>query len=381
MHYKILKKSSKNKARTGQISTLHGTINTPVFMPVGTQATVKTIAPDELKDIGVEIVLANTYYLLLRPGDQLIRRAGGLHRFMSWDRPVLTDSGGYQVFSLSSSRKIKEEGVEFRSHIDGNSCFLSPEEAIKVQNNLGADIIMAFDECSPYPCEHSEAKQSMERTLRWAKRCKEQFNKETDSLLNHKCSLFGIVQGGIYNDLRKQSIQETINIGFDGYALGGLSVGEPKNLMYEVLNYALPFLPEEKPRYLMGIGSPEDLWDCVELGIDMFDCVMPTKNARNGQLFTTFGKVNIKNAQYKDDFSPLDPECNCYTCRKFTRAYLSHLFRVGEILALRLNTLHNLYFMIKLMTKIRKAIEEDNFETAKKEFLEKYERSTSKVNS
>ncbi len=380
MHFKTLRKSNKNKARTGQISTLHGTINTPVFMPVGTQATVKTIAPNELKDIGVEIVLANTYYLLLRPGDRLIRQAGGLHRFMSWDRPVLTDSGGYQVFSLSKSRKIQEEGVEFRSHIDGKSCFLSPEEAIKVQNNLGADIIMAFDECSPYPCEYNEAKQSMERTLRWAKRCKEQFSKETEVLLNHKCSLFGIVQGGIYNDLRKQSIEETINIGFDGYALGGLSVGEPKNLMYEVLNYTLPFLPEEKPRYLMGIGTPEDLWNCVELGIDMFDCVMPTKNARNGQLFTTFGKVNIKNAQYKDDFSSLDPECNCYTCRNFTKAYLSHLFRVGEILALRLNTLHNLYFMVKLMTKIRKAIEEDNFGTAKKEFLEKYEQNTSKGN-
>ncbi|MCK5533479.1 tRNA guanosine(34) transglycosylase Tgt [bacterium] len=376
MHFKILKKSNKNKARTGQISTLHGIINTPVFMPVGTQATVKTIAPCELKEIGVEIVLANTYYLLLRPGDRLIRQAGGLQRFMSWNRPVLTDSGGYQVFSLSDARKIKEEGVKFRSHIDGKSCFLSPEIAIQVQNNLGADIIMAFDECSPYPCEYNEAKLSMERTLRWAKRCKDQFNREANSFLNPECSLFGIIQGGVYQDLREISARETINITFDGYALGGLSVGEPKNLMYEVLNSTLPLLPEKKPRYLMGIGTPEDLWDCVELGIDMFDCVMPTKNARNGQLFTSLGKVNIKNAQYKNDFSPPDPECQCYTCSNFTKAYLSHLFRAGEILALRLNTLHNLSFMVKLMAKIRKAIEEDNFQQARKEFLKKYQQVT-----
>ena len=377
MNFKVLKKSKNTKARIGQISTPHGIVSTPVFMPVGTQGTVKTISPQELKDIGVETILANTYYLLLRPGDLLIRQAGGLHNFMSWDRPILTDSGGYQVFSLSDLRKIKEEGVEFRSHIDGAYYFISPERAIQIQNNLGADMIMAFDECSSYPCDHLCAKKSMERTLRWAKRCKEQFKKDINIFLNPKCALFGIIQGSTYPDLRKISAKETVNFDFDGYAIGGLSVGEPKNLMYEVLSYTLPFLPQEKPHYLMGIGSPEDLWSCVELGIDMFDCVMPTKNARNGQLFTTFGKVAIKNAKYRDDFSPLDPECKCYTCSNFTKAYLSHLFRAGEILALRLNTLHNLYFMIKLMSKIRNAIREDNFQEAKRKFLEKYRRNES----
>ncbi len=369
--FKLIKKSSQNNARLGKIYTAHGEINTPVFMPVGTQATVKTLTPEELDSIGVEVILGNVYHLYLRPGDSLIKEAGGLHKFMHWEKPILTDSGGYQIFSLSELRKITEEGAEFKSHIDGSSQFLTPEKVIGIQRNLGSDIIMVFDECIPYPCAYDYAVQSMERTVRWAKRAKQEFINHQISNVN-KQLLFGITQGGMYKDLRRQSAEKTIEIDFDGYALGGLSVGEPKDLMFEVLDDSLSIFPIDKPRYLMGVGTPEDLWQSVELGIDMFDCVMPTRNARNGQAFTTYGKVVIKNAQYKKDFRPLDLECDCYTCRNYNRAYLQHLFQSGEILALKLNTLHNLYFMVKSIFNIRNAILEDKFGEEKKKFLAKY---------
>lgn len=366
--FELIKKSRENKARLGKISTAHGEVNTPVFMPVGTQATVKTLTPEELKSIGTEIILGNVYHLYLRPGDELIKEAGGLHKFMHWDKPILTDSGGYQIFSLAELRKIKEDGAEFRSHIDGSTHFLTPEKVIEIQKNLGSDIMMVLDECIPYPCAYDYAKEAMERTVRWSQRAKEAYKEQKIK----EQMLFGIVQGGTYDDLRRQSAEKTIKIGFDGYALGGLSVGEPKDLMFEVLENSLALLPRDKPRYLMGLGTPEDLWQCVELGVDMFDCVMPTRNARNGQAFTTYGKVVIKNAQYKRDFRPLDLECDCYTCKNYTRAYLQHLFQAGEILALKLNTLHNLYFMLKLISKIRKSISEDRFAEEKKRFLAKY---------
>ncbi len=366
--FELIKKSKQNNARLGKIYTSHGEINTPVFMPVGTQGTVKTLTPEELKGIGVEIILGNVYHLYLRPGDELIKEAGGLHKFMNWQGPILTDSGGYQVFSLAELRKITEEHVEFKSHIDGSSQFLDPEKVIQIQTNLGSDIMMSFDECIPYPCEYDYARQAMERTLRWSGRCKQAYiNKNIEEQL-----LFGITQGGTYKDLRKKSIEGTIEIGFDGYAIGGLSVGEPKDLMFEILNDTMTIFPEDKPRYLMGIGTPVDLWECIELGVDMFDCVMPTRNARNGQVFTSRGKLVIKNAKHKRDFRPLDLECDCYTCRNYTRAYLQHLFNAKEILALKLNTLHNLHFMIQLIFKIRRAIQEDKFLEEKKKFLDKY---------
>jgi len=366
--FEVLKKSKR--ARLGRIVTPHGTITTPVFIPVGTQGTVKTLSPKELEEAGVEIVLSNTYYLFLRPGVEIIEKAGGIHKFMGWNRPIISDSGGYQVFSLADRRKISKEGVEFQSHIDGAKHFFSPEKIIEIQISLASDIITCFDECIPYPCGKDYARQSMELTLEWARRCKKEFS-------NHHSSpdaqwLFGIIQGGMHKDLRKISSEETIEIGFAGYAIGGLSVGEPQDLRDEILDYTTPFLPEDKPRYLMGVGEPQELWEAVEKGVDMFDCAMPTRNARNGQVFTSRGKVIIKNAQYKDDFRPLDPECECYTCRHFSRAYLCHLFRAGEILALRLNTLHNMHFMVKLFQQIRLAIEEDSYQKAKRDFLRKW---------
>lgn len=367
--FNVTKKSSQVNARLGRIHTSHGTVTTPVFMPVGTQATVKTVTPDELLSTGVQVILCNSYHLYLRPGDKLIKKAGGLHSFMNWNNPILTDSGGYQVFSLRQLRKISEEGVEFQSHIDGSKHFFTPEKIIEIQKNLGADIIMCFDECPPYPCSYDYARQSSQLTLRWAQRCKKAFLQEAGEQ-----ALFGIVQGSTYQDLRHDSAQKIQETGFDGYALGGLSVGEPKDVMYDIFDKILPCLPEDKPRYLMGIGKPEDLWDSVEMGVDMFDCVMPTRNARNGQVFTSCGKVVITNAQYKEDFSPLDANCDCYTCRNYTRAYIHHLFSSGELLGLRLNTLHNLYFMIKLMTIIRESIRDDNFKQQKQQFFALYGR-------
>ncbi len=351
--FRIVKEDPGTKARTGILHTPHGDIHTPVFMPVGTYAAVKTCAPYELEELGAEIILGNAYHLYLRPGHNIVKKAGGLHGFMSWKRPILTDSGGFQVFSLGDNRRLSEEGATFKSVIDGSKHFFSPERSIEIQNAIGADIIMNFDECTPYPCGYEYAKESMEMTSRWAKRCK----------AAHKGGqlLFGIVQGSVYLDLRRKSVEDMIGIGFDGYALGGLSVGEEKEIMYNVIGYTVPLLPREKPHYLMGVGTPENLVEAVSLGIDMFDCVMPTRNARNGSLFTSEGMVKIKNAKHKRDFSPLDPKCHCYTCENFTRAYLRHLYMMNEILAHRLHTIHNLHFYLSLMKGIRRAIADNTF--------------------
>lgn len=364
--YELIKESKETKARLGRIVTPHGEIETPVFMPVGTRATVKTMTPEEVKDLGAKIILSNTYHLYLKPGHDLVKEAGGLHRFMNWHGPILTDSGGFQVFSLGELRKIKEEGVEFRSHIDGSKHFISPETSIDIQNALGSDIMMCFDECVPYPADYEYAKQSMERTTRWAKRCKEHHKDWSTQ------ALFGIVQGGMYRDLREQSAKDLVEMDFSGYAVGGLSVGEPMDMMCEVLDYTTPLLPKDKPRYLMGVGSPDYLFEAVIRGIDMADCVLPTRIARNGTAMTSHGKVVIRNGRYSRDFSPLDPECDCYTCRNYSRAYIRHLFNVDEILALRLTTIHNLYFLIKLMERIREAIKGDRLLEFKDEFYKKY---------
>jgi queuine tRNA-ribosyltransferase len=335
-------------------------------MPVGTQATVKGMSPDELKQIDAQIILSNTYHLHMRPGSDLVRDAGGLHGFMSWDRPILTDSGGFQVFSLSDLRDIKEEGVTFKSHINGSKHFISPEIAINIENNLGADIIMAFDECTPYPAEHSYAKKSLERTTRWAKRCKEA-HKNTD-----KQALFGIIQGGTYADLRVQSAKEIIDIDFPGYAIGGLSVGEPAELMYEMLDVTVPLMPADKPRYLMGVGSPDYLIEGTIRGIDMFDCVLPTRIGRNGTVLTSNGKIIARDAKYARDFSPLDSECDCYACRNFSRAYIRHLLKAQEVLGIRLTTWHNLKFLLDLMKNVRQAIIEDRLGDFRNEFFVKF---------
>jgi queuine tRNA-ribosyltransferase len=364
--YELIKKCSKTGARLGKVHTPHGTIDTPVFMPVGTQATVKAMSPLELKEIGAKIILNNTYHLYMRPGHELIKQAGGLHGFMNWDGAILTDSGGFQVFSLCDLRKITDDGVTFKSHLDGSSHFITPEKAIEIENALGADIIMAFDECAPYPCEYDYAKGAMERTTRWAERCKKTHQN------TEKQSLFGIVQGVTYKDLREESAKRLVELDFPGYAVGGLSVGEPAELMYEVLDYTVPLLPDNKPRYLMGVGSPDYLIEGAMRGIDMFDCVLPTRIARNGTAMTSVGKVVVKNAAYARDFSPLDPECDCYACRNFTRAYIRHLLKAGEVLGIRLTTIHNLRFLTTLMEKIRKVIEEDRLLEFRKEFYNKY---------
>ncbi len=365
--FKLIETDPASSARLGKISTPHGEINTPVFMPVGTQATVKTLSPDDLASIGAEIILSNTYHLFLRPGHELVKEFGGIQEFMGWHRPVLTDSGGFQVFSLAELRKITEEGVTFQSHIDGGAKHsITPEYAVEIQEALGADIIMAFDECIPFPATHDYASESLERTLRWARRCRDT-KKETGQ------ALFGIVQGGMYGELRTHSAEALVDIGFDGYALGGLSVGETKPLMYEMIEATMPSLPRDKPRYLMGVGTPEDLLEGVDRGIDMFDCVMPTRNARNGTFFTSFGKLAIRNARYEADKAPVDPECGCYTCRNFTRAYLRHLFNAGEVLALRLGTIHNVSFYLNVMRSVRASIEQGRFKEFKKEFLSKRE--------
>ncbi len=366
VRYELIKTCKQTGARLGRLHTPHGVIETPIFMPVGTQATVKAMTPEELKDIGSQIILSNTYHLYMRPGHDLIERAGGLHKFMNWDKPILTDSGGFQVFSLGPLRKIKEEGVEFRSHLDGSKHFLSPEKATEIQNALGSDIIMAFDECAPYPADRQYVKNSLERTTRWLERCKAAHK------YPERQALFGIVQGGMYKDLREQSAREITTIDLPGYAIGGLSVGEPKEMMYEVLDYTVPLLPEDKPRYLMGVGSPDDLLEGVLRGIDMFDCVLPTRIARNGTAMTSQGKVVVRNASYAEDFSSLDPECDCYTCRNYTKAYLRHLIKCNEILGARLLTIHNLHFLLKMMENVREAIREDRLLDYKKDFFEKY---------
>ena len=364
--YELIKTCKQTGARLGRLHTPHGVIETPIFMPVGTQATVKAMTPEELKEMGSQIILSNTYHLYMRPGHDLIERAGGLHKFMNWDKPILTDSGGFQVFSLGPLRKIKEEGVEFRSHLDGSKHFLSPEKATEIQNVLGSDIIMAFDECAPYPADRQYVKNSLERTTRWLERCKAAHK------YPEKQALFGIVQGGMYKDLREQSAKEITAIDLPGYAIGGLSVGEPKDMMYEVLDYTVPLLPEDKPRYLMGVGSPDDLLEGVLRGIDMFDCVLPTRIARNGTAMTSQGKVVVRNASYAEDFTSLDSECDCYTCKNYTKAYLRHLIKCNEILGARLLTIHNLHFLLKMMENVREAIKEDRLLDYKKDFFEKY---------
>ena len=364
--FTLEKKSSQCKARTGTIETNHGVIKTPVFMPVGTRATVKAMNNDELKSIGSQIILSNTYHLYLKPGQEIIRKADGLHRFMNWDRPILTDSGGFQVFSLNKTRKITEEGVQFRSHIDGSKHFISPEKSMEIQNDLGSDIMMAFDECVPYPASYEYTEDSMKRTLRWLKRCKD-YHKNTD-----KQNLFGIIQGGMYKDLREYSAKNTIDFDLPGYAIGGLSVGEPRDLMIDLLDFTTDFMPENKPRYLMGVGTPDYLFEAVEHGVDMCDCVLPTRIARNGTALTSKGKLVVKNAKYKDDFSPLDDNCDCYACKNHTRAYIRHLLNVDEILGARLLSIHNLRFLIKLMENIRKSIEEDRYLEFKDEFYRNY---------
>ncbi|MHB1406548.1 MAG: tRNA guanosine(34) transglycosylase Tgt [Desulfitobacteriaceae bacterium] len=366
VHLEILKEDKRTRARLGKLHTPHGVIETPVFMPVGTQATVKTMTPEELKELGAGIILSNTYHLFLRPGADLVKEAGGLHAFMHWDGAILTDSGGFQVFSLGDLRKIKEEGVEFRSHLDGSRRFLSPEIATEVQMALGSDIVMAFDECAPYPCSHEYAKDSLERTTRWAERCRNTLT-TTD-----RQGLFGIVQGGVYKDLREQSAAEITELDLPGYAVGGLSVGEPKEIMYEVLEYTVPLLPKDKPRYLMGVGSPDALIEGVMRGIDMFDCVLPTRIARNGTAMTRFGKLVVRNAVAARDFSPIDPTCDCYTCRNYSRAYVRHLLKTDEILGLRLMTIHNLRFLQNLMREIREAIAENRLPEYREKFFAEY---------
>ena len=367
--YELLKQEKDTKARRGKIYTNHGVVDTPMFMPVGTRATVKTLSPDELYDLNSGVVLANTYHLWLRPGEDIIAKAGGLHKFMNYKRPMLTDSGGFQVFSLAKNKKkdITEEGVHFKSHIDGTKLFLTPEKSIEIQNKLGSDIAMSFDECPPYPVTYDYMKNSVERTLRWAKRGKEAHK-------NEEQSLFGIVQGGEFEDLRKYSAIETVKMDFDGYSIGGTSVGEDKPTMYKMIDYAIKYLPEDKPRYLMGVGDPIDILEAVERGVDMMDCVLPTRIARHGNAFTKDGKLNIRNAKYKEDFTPIEKDCDCYACKNFTKAYIRHLVIVDETLGGRLLSIHNIRFLIKLTEDIRKAIEEGRFLSFKEQFIERYKK-------
>lgn len=363
--FMLIHKDKDSNARRCSFKTAHGVIDTPIFMPVGTNATVKGMTVENLKEINSQIILSNTYHLYLRPGHKLIEKLGGLHKFMNWGKPILTDSGGFQVFSLGELRKITEDGVKFQSHIDGSYHLLTPESAIAIQESLGADIIMCFDECPPATSDFNYVNKSLELTARWGARCKDS-HKRDDQLL------FGIVQGGMFNELRKKSLEKTVAIGFDGYALGGLSVGESKEEMYSVMDFCSPLMPQDAPRYIMGIGTPEDLLEAVYHGYDMFDCVMPTRNARNGLLFTSSGKVTIKAKRYEDDDSPLDSECGCHVCLNYSKAYLRHLYRASEILASNLNSYHNLYFYLEVMRKARESIVEDRFIQFRKEFLAKY---------
>jgi queuine tRNA-ribosyltransferase len=353
--FELVARCSQTEARAGILHTPHGSIKTPIFMPVGTQATVKAMTTDELVDINAQIILANTYHLYLRPGHELVAEAGGLHKFMNWQRPILTDSGGFQVFSLGDTNKITDQGVEFRSHIDGSSHFFTPEKVMEIEGNLGADIIMAFDQCTPWPSSREFVQQAVERTTLWARRCKE------SQLFPHRQALFGIMQGGSFLDLRQQSAAELVEMDFPGYGIGGLSVGEPKEVMYEVLSGCVGLLPEDKPRYLMGVGSPDYLLTGTAFGVDMFDCVLPTRIARTGTAMTSEGRLVVRNAQYTRDFSPLDPNCTCQVCGNYSRAYIRHLIKANEILAHRLLSYHNLYYLLKIMEGARQAIIEDNF--------------------
>ena len=362
--YELLHVDKNTGARRGVIHTPHGDIQTPIFMPVGTQATVKAMTPEMLKENGAQIILGNTYHLYFRPGEKIVKEAGGLHKFMNWNGPILTDSGGFQVFSLSDLRKINEEGVEFTSELDGSKHFFSPEKAMQIEDDLGADIIMAFDECCPYPSTYDYTKKSMERTIRWAKRCKDAHKTDT--------ALFGIVQGGFYKDLRDKSVEDLVKLDFPGYAIGGISVGEPKEEFLDILKYTTPKLPENKPRYLMGVGTPDYLIEAAMAGIDMCDCVLPTRLARHGAAMTSNGKVTIRNASYAKDFTPLDPECDCYTCKNYTRAYLRHLVKCDEILGSILLSIHNVNFLTNLMNRVRIEIENDNLSDFAKDFYKKY---------
>lgn len=364
--FELLHVCKQSGARLGVVHTPHGDIPTPIYMPVGTTATVKAMTPREMEEIGTKIMLSNTYHLHLRPGEDLVKEAGGIHQLMDWHKPVLTDSGGFQVFSLANIRKIKEEGVTFQSHIDGSRHFIGPETSMDIQEALGSDIAMAFDVCSPYPCDYQTAKENMERTHRWAERCKAHHTREDQAV-------FGIVQGAFYKDLRVESAKTLADMDFPGYGIGGLSVGEPKPVMYEMLEEIAPYMPVNKPRYLMGVGTPDCLLEGVLRGIDMFDCVLATRIARNGTVLTSKGRVVVKNAIYARDFNPIDDECDCYACTHFTRAYVRHLFKCGEITAGRLASIHNLRFLIHLMEEIRKAIAEDRFLDFRKEFYAKYD--------
>jgi len=364
--YNLIKKEKHTGARLGEITTPHGTFETPMFMPVGTLATIKTLSPEELDEMGAGIVLSNTYHLWLRPGEDIVDEAGGLHSFMNWPKGILTDSGGFQVFSLSDNRKIEEEGVHFRSHLDGSKLFLSPEKAIHIQNKLGSDIMMSFDECPPFDESYDYVKKSIERTTRWAERGLKAHTKPSQQ------GLFGIVQGAGFKDLRQQHAKDLVSMDFSGYSIGGLSVGEPKESMYEVLDYTTPLLPETKPRYLMGVGTPDALIEGVMRGVDIFDCVLPTRIARNGTAMTSQGRVVVKNAKFARDFHPLDEKCDCYTCRNYTRAYLRHLIKSDETFGMRLISYHNVYFLINLMKQVRQAIREDNLMEFKEAFFEEY---------
>lgn len=354
-------------ARTGILHTPHGDVVTPMFMPVGTAASVKFISPEELYEMKAGIILANTYHCMLRPGEDVISKAGGLHKFMNYKNPILTDSGGFQVFSLADSRKITEEGVQFRSHLDGSPLFISPEKSIEIQNKLGADIIMAFDECPPYPVTREYMEKSVARTLRWAKRCQDAHQRAGQQ------ALFGIVQGGEFEDIRRHSAQELVKMDFEGYAIGGTSVGESNEVFYKMIDYSMIDLPKEKVKYLMGVGSTDFLLEAILRGVDMFDCVLPTRNARHGTVMTSQGRIDIKKVQYAEDFSPLDPECDCYCCKNYTKAYLRHLYRSKEGFGIRLLSIHNLRFLIKLMEDARKAINEDRFLDFKEEFFKKHD--------
>ncbi|MBN1504462.1 MAG: tRNA guanosine(34) transglycosylase Tgt [Candidatus Eisenbacteria bacterium] len=370
MEFHVEKKDSRTDARAGVVVTERGRIETPVFMPVGTQGTVKTLSPRELVEIGAQVILANTYHLYLRPGHELVRELGGLHSFMSWPGPILTDSGGFQVFSLSDLRVVRKEGVVFRSHLDGSEHFISPELAIEIQRALDSDMVMVLDQCVGYPVDHPLARQSVENTLEWAGRCKSAWESSDPPGAR---ALFGIVQGSTYEDLRKRCTQELVDIGFDGYAIGGLSVGEPKSATFEMTALSTGLLPEGRPRYLMGVGFPRDIIRAVSLGVDMFDCVMPTRNARNGTLFTSRGKLVVKNVEFAKDLRPIDEDCDCYTCRNFSRAYLRHLFQAGELLAPRLATLHSLRFFLRMMADMRRSILHGQFSEWSAEFLARYD--------
>jgi len=363
--YTLLHQEKHTKARLGKLTTSHGEIQTPCFMPVGTHATVKGVSPRELDECGAEIMLSNAYHVFLRPGLEVIRKAGGLHKFISWTKPMLTDSGGYQVFSLPLLRKVNDEGVEFQSHIDGMKHFFTPETVMEIQNTLGADIIMPLDECAHYPCTKDHAQVAMDRTINWARRSKKAHSRK-DQLL------FAIIQGATYQDLRRECTKQLLDLDFPGYAIGGVSVGEPSNLIYETVEAVGALLPEDKPRYVMGIGMPQDIIEAVERGVDMFDCVIPTRYGRNGTVFTSSGKIVIRNSPYLEDFTPLDPQCSCYVCKTFSRAYIRHLFNAKEMLALMLASYHNIYFFINLVRQLRQAIIEDRFLEFKKEFLGRY---------